>query len=455
MLVLFSAGFFFGRCQMNERLLDAVYGFALVLGAPYFIYKMATTGKYREGLRQRLGFVPGREGRECIWVHGVSVGEVLAARTIVAGLERAFPDIDIVVSTTTKTGQEVARRTYPGRKVFYFPLDFSGAVARTFRRIRPRIVVLMEMETWPNFLACAGRLSVPVVVANGRITERSFRRHMRLGRLSREFLRGVKLFLVQTKSYADRLAALGVARGEIRVTGNVKFDTLSTDLDAGRAARLREEMGVGRDEVLIIGGSTHGGEEEALLDAYARLREAAKGMRLLLVPRHDTRFNEVAQLIASRGYRVLRRSRAGKDEPPSGDEVLLGDTMGELEGLYEAADVAFVGGSLIPHGGQNIAEPAAKGKPVIFGPSVENFPDASKLLLDAGAAVQIRGRDELAGAIAAYAGTDAGAAAGRAGKNAVALAKGATARTVGEIACLLGETTFQDHIDSRKGENRG
>jgi 3-deoxy-D-manno-octulosonic-acid transferase len=404
------------------------------------VYKMLTTGKYREGLVEKLGFVEERKGDGCVWVHGVSVGEVLSARTIVPALEKALSGTEVVISTTTNTAQAVAKRTYPGRKVFYYPLDFSAAVARAFRRIKPRVVVLIELEAWPNFLARAKQSGVPVVVANGRITRRSFDRLKRLGSFAREFLNGVDLYLVQADEYAERLGALGVAAGKIEVTGNVKFDTLSTDIDAKRALKLREEMGVRRDEVLVIGGSTHEGEEEALLDAYARLHQTGSRVRLLIVPRHDTRFEEAARVIESRGYRLFRRSGAAKGARPAGDEVLLGDTMGELEGLYEAADVAFVGGSLIPHGGQNMMEPAAKGKPVVFGPSVENFPDASKLLVSAGAATQIGEKDELAAALAAYIGTPAGEAAGHAGRQAVMRAKGATARTVSRIAEIVAKS---------------
>ncbi len=425
---------------MNALLLDFAYACGLTAGSPYFLFKMLATGKYREGLGQRLGFVEAARRDGCIWLHGVSVGEVLAARTIVADLQKAFPDRDIVISTTPSTGQAIAKRTYRDRKVFYFPLDFSRAVARTFRRIKPGIVVLMEMEIWPNFLARAVALGVPVVVANGRITEKGAKGYRRLGSLAKGFLSGVDVYLMQTGRYAERLESLGVPPEKIRVAGNVKFDTLSTDVDAKRALLIREQMGVKRDEKLVIGGSTHAGEEDALLDAYARLRQSDGKVRLLIVPRHDTRFNEVAGLIESRGYKVRRRSLAGRREEPTGAEVILGDTMGELEWLYEAADAAFVGGSLIPHGGQNMMEPAAKGKPVVFGPHVDNFPDASEMLLAAGAATQIADGSRLADALAACIATPQGAAAGRAGREAVAKAKGATAKTVDYIAEILGRS---------------
>lgn len=424
---------------MNPILLDLLYAGALAAGSPFLIYKMAT-GKYRRGLGQRLGFVKEREGASsCIWVHGVSVGEVLASRGLVAELENAYPGMEVAVSTTTDTGQDVARGTFPGRPVFYWPLDFSRAVARAFRRIRPRAVVLMEMEVWPNFMARANGLRVPVIVVNGRVTKRAERRLARLGGLGREFLGRVDMYLVQSDEYAERLLRLGVPPEKVKVAGNVKFDTLSTDDHAERACELRRQMGVRPGETLIIGGSTHEREEEALLSAYASIKAADKRARLLIVPRHNTRFDAVAALIAARGFPVLRRSLAANGARPIGSEVILGDTMGELEVLYEAADVAFVGGTLIDHGGQNMMEPAAKGKPVVFGPSVTNFTVAAGLLLCAGAATRIEDARGLADALRNYMGAPAGRDAGLAGRQAVIKSKGATARAVAEIKEIIGK----------------
>ncbi len=422
---------------MNPVLLDLVYAGGLLATSPYFLYKMATTGKYRSGLSQRLGNVTPRDGAPCIWLHGVSVGEILAARSIVSQLEKDFPEIDIALSTTTNTGFADAGKTYPDKRVFYFTFDFSWAVARTFDKITPRLVLLMEMEAWPNFLSRARQLGVPVVVANGRITERSYRRFSRFPTVARATLSKVSLYLVQTDDYAAKLVSLGVPAERVTVTGSVKFDTISTDADPDRRAALRAEMGVAPNETLLIGGSTHAAEEDALLDAYVELKSANPHIRLLIVPRHRTRFEEVARLIASRGFDVLARSTLDENAPLAPGEILLADTMGELEALYEASDVAFVGGSLIPHGGQNMAEPAAKGKPVVFGPSVDNFPQAAKLLLDASAATQVDSAQGLAAALGLYLDADNAARAGAAGRDAVIAAKGATARTVEAIAQYL------------------
>jgi len=422
---------------MKPILLDLVYAAGLLGASPYFLYKMATTGKYRAGLSQKLGLVPERSGAPCIWLHGVSVGELLSARPLVGALSRELPGEEIVLSATTDTGMDAAERSFPERERFYYPLDFSWAVKRTFRRIRPRLVILMELEVWPNFLERARREGVPVIVANGRITERSRRNFERFGRYGRRLLEKVTLFLVQSGVYAERLRSLGVPAERVRVAGNLKYDSLSTDLNDERRRRLREEMGVREAETLIVVGSTHAGEEEALLEAFAELRERHEGLRLLVVPRHRTRFEEAARVITARGFSLRRRSEGPRAGPGAADEVVLGDRMGELADLYEAGEVAFVGGSLIPHGGQNMLEPAARGKPVVFGPSVENFPDAAPLLLEAGAATMIRGREELAGALESYLDAAAAERAGEAGRQAVLSARGATEETVAAVREVL------------------
>jgi 3-deoxy-D-manno-octulosonic-acid transferase len=400
---------------------------------------MATSGKYRHGLVEKLGFVEPRSGDGCLWIHGVSVGEVLSARAIIPGLEREFPGREVVISTTTDAAQGIAAKTYEGRRVFYWPLDFSRAVARAFRRVKPALVVLMELEVWPNFMRRAHREGVPVVVANGRITERSVRRFGLAPGLAARLLNGVDLYLVQAPVYRERLLSLGVEPSRVEVTGNVKFDTLATDLDPAGAARMRREMGVADEEAFIIGGSTHPGEETALLDAYASLKGRGARVRLAIVPRHKERFEEAAGLIRARGYTLLRRSTLAEGAAPEG-EVILGDRMGELAALYEAADVAFVGGTLAPIGGHNVAEPAAKGKPVVFGPSLANVPDAAPLLLDAGAATRVESAAALADAFALYLDAGAGARAGSAGRNAVAASKGAAERTVRRIRQVFDES---------------
>jgi len=422
---------------MNPLLVDVVYAGAMLAGSPWLLYRMATTGKYRSGLRERLGFIEGRDGGDCFWVHGVSVGEILAAKGIVSALESSYPGVETVLSTTTDTGQEVARANYPGNFTFYFPLDFSWAVRRTLRRVRPRIIVLMEMEVWPNFLTIARREDVPVVVANGRITERAFNNYRRFGSLARSMLGQVDMYLVQNDTYAERLRRLGVPGDRVRVTGSVKFDALSTGADPALRERLREQMALADEQILIIGGSTHEGEEKALLDAYREISRRNRRARLLIVPRHRTRFEAVAALIRAEGFDVFRRSSLAGGARPAGGEVLLGDTMGELADLYHAADVAFVGGSLIPHGGQNILEPAARGVPVVFGPSMENFPEGRDMLVSAGAATCVSRPGELAGALEAYMDPDAARTARRAAFDALEKAGGASAATVETIGEIL------------------
>ncbi len=422
---------------MNPLVMDTLYAGALLTGSPWFLYRMATTDKYRAGLLERLGLLEGRRKDRCLWVHGVSVGEILAAKGIVSALDAAYPNVETVLSTTTNTAQEVARAHYPGRFIFYFPLDFSWAVASAFRKVRPLAVMLMEMEVWPNFLHRARSEGVAVIVANGRITDRAFQRYRRLGSLARRMLSKVDMYLVQNETYAERLRLLGVPANRVRVTGSVKFDTLPIGSAPALRRRLRKEMGVADDEILIIGGSTHEGEEKALLDAWRQMGRSGRRVRLLIAPRHKGRFRAVAALIEAEGAPVLARSAMAQPAPAGGAQVLLADTLGELADLYEAADVAFVGGSLIPHGGQNILEPAARGLPVVFGPSMENFPEARDMLVGASAATCISTESELADALSAYMDTDAARRAGQAARAALEKARGASAATVEAVREIL------------------
>ena len=384
---------------MKTLLVDVAYLFFFVLWSPWLLYKVLTTGKYRAGLIQRLGFVPPRRGpRPCLWVHGVSVGEVAAARTLVAAFGERFPDWEVVVSTTTATGQQTARRVYPDRMVFYYPLDLSFAVRRTFGRVRPHLICLMELEIWPNFLREAARRGVPVALINGVLSRRSYSLHRRFWRFLRGTYRRIALFAVQTEGYAERLRDLGVPEDKIAVTGSMKYDTIDTS-PAGPSARLARELGLRPDEVVLVAGSTHPGEEAVLLDAYQRLRPEVPGLRLMLVPRHPERFDEVAGLVAGRGFALVRRS--GARGPAGGAEpaVILIDTLGELVTMYEFADLVFVGGTLVPVGGHNVLEPAGRGRMPVVGPYTEKTAEAVELLLARGAAVQVGGAGELIDAL--------------------------------------------------------
>lgn len=425
-------------------LVDFAYYGGLLLASPFLAAKLAPKRGRRHltGLRERLGECPRRPGqRPCVWIHGVSVGEVRVASLLMKALETALPDHELVLSTTTGTGQEVARRAHPRQRVIYYPIDFSWAVRRTLDAIRPDLVVLVELEIWPNFLTEAYRRGVAVALANGRISEKSFRgyRHVRgwlfdpLGKIGR--------FCVQTDTYADRFLRLGIPARQIVVTGSMKYDQISTQ--AADPEATRRDMGLGRDEPVLIGGSTHPGEERALVEAYARLRARHPDLRLVLVPRHTERAPEIERMVGELLPGVQRRSHRLahriQDPLPPG-QVLLVDTIGELGRLYAACDVAFVGGSLIPHGGQNMLEPVALGRPTVFGPSWVNFKEPVERLLGAGGAREVSGPEDLQRALGELLDRREDATAmGERGRQAILDARGATERTVRVLQDYLQE----------------
>jgi 3-deoxy-D-manno-octulosonic-acid transferase len=370
--------------------LDLFYLIGLVLAFPWLIYKSLTTGKFRRGVwRKFTGETLSREAETpCAWFHGVSVGEIHLLRQVVEGFRRRHPDWDCVISTTTDTGYDEARKRFPALPVFYWPLDFSWAVMRSLWRVKPSLIVLAESEVWPNFLAAAKKRGVPVAVINGRLSPRSFRRWRRLGFFSRFLWRRIDLLAVQTPEYAAAFQALGVPASRIHATGSVKYDGVQTERDNSRTQELRRLLGIAPDDLVWIAGSTQAPEEEIVLEIYRKVRPTHPNLRLLLVPRQKDRFEPVAALLKSMGQPFVRRSQIEANDP--GSSVVLVDTIGELGALWGLADVAFVGGSLDgKRGGQNMIEPAAYGAAVVFGPHVWNFRDTAARLVDAGAAYQV------------------------------------------------------------------
>ncbi len=371
------------------------YDLLVCLGALCYLPLYALQGKLHRGLWMRLGrwsaSLPARlDGRPVLWVHAVSVGEALAARPFVEALRAAYPAYQLVVSTVTPTGQQVASRWLSsGDLLLYWPLDVSWVVRRAFDRVRPCALIVLESELWPNALRCCRARGIPVIVINGRISERSFRRYRRLPWLARRLLRHLTLALMQTDEDARRAQALGLDAARVRVTGNLKFDgaaaaTLSTD-----AAALRRQLGIAEDAWLLIGGSTHPGEERLLLDLYGRLRQDWPRVRLLLAPRHVERAAEVEALIRAAGHPVLRYSQCAQLAAPIDGTVILVDTIGHLRALYPLATIVVIGGSFITHGGQNPLEASAAGKAAVFGPHMFNFREVVGQLLAAQAAAQV------------------------------------------------------------------
>jgi len=374
---------------------------ALVVGAPWWLFRIAATQKYREGLRERLGLIRpelirlSRE-RPVLWVHAVSVGEVLAVSRLVKTLDAALPGFFIAVSTTTRTGQALARELFGAERVFYCPLDLPWAVHAYFNAIKPRLLVLAETEFWPNLLSGCFRRGIPVAVVNARISDRSWPRYRRLRWLWRPFLSRLSRVLAQSQTDAERLKAIGCLPQRVSVAGNLKFDVrIAEEADA---TRLLKALAGGLR--LVVAGSTLEGEEAALMESWPQLLEADPQLAMVLAPRHPVRFSAVAALLDKSGVAWVRRSEWYSDNdssipPLSPGSIILLDTIGELASVYSIACVAFVGGSLIPAGGHNPLEPAQFGVPIVMGPHYANFRAITEDLL-AHQAVRIAAREELA-----------------------------------------------------------
>jgi 3-deoxy-D-manno-octulosonic-acid transferase len=428
-------------------LLDLAYLLTLLLFSPWLIYKALTTGKYRRGLWHKFsGAAFERRGdAPCAWFHGVSVGEVHLLRQVVAAFRRRHPEYQCVVSATTDTGFDEARKHFSELAVFYWPFDFSWAVRRALRRVRPSLVILAEGEMWPNFLHAAERQGVPVAVINARMSPRSFGRYRRLGGLATRLLAKVALFAAQTPEYAANLRRLGAPAERVHVTGSVKYDGTSADRGNPKTQELRRLLAVEADNLVLIAGSTQAPEEEIALAVFRRLRPDFPRLRLILVPRQKDRFDEVAALLARSGEPFARRSEfaacgvASRATPQSA--IILVDTIGELGALWGLADVAFVGGSLDgKRGGQNMIEPAAYGAAVVFGPHVWNFRDAAARLTAAGGAVPVTDAASLEAAVRRLLSDPAERARrGAAARHFVKEQQGATERTLALLDALLAD----------------
>lgn len=360
------------------------------LAVPFLLLHLLWRGLsvpgYRRRIGERFGFGQPRLGRSSIWVHAVSVGEVQAAAPLVRALLKRHPGVPLVLTTMTPTGSERARALF-GASVrhSYVPYDLAGAVGRFFNWARPSLAIIMETELWPNLYHECGQRQVPLVLASARVSLRSVERYRRVIPLFRDTLSNGILIAAQTPADAERFRSLGANPSRTHVTGNIKFDfELATEI-AVRGRQLRN-LQAGERPVWVA-ASTHEGEEAAVLDAHARILKRHPTALLVLVPRHPERFGHVAALLASRGIRYVTRSSGVPASPAA--QVLLGDTMGELTTFYAAADVAFVGGSLVPVGGHNLLEPVALAMPVVTGPHNENAADIAELLVTCGAALVV------------------------------------------------------------------
>jgi len=421
-------------------LLDMIYAAALLVLSPWWLYRMIRHGRYRDGIAERFGAAPIRYGLQpVIWLHGVSLGEVNTLASVVRELHQQLPDYRLVISTSTDTGTAGARRLFaPAHTVFRWPLDFSLVVRRAINRVRPDLVVLMEGDVWPNFLAACNRRKIPVVVVNGRMSpDKGYPGYRKLGPLAGRLFNRLTTIGVQTEAYAECFRKLGTDSAKVRVTGMMKFDTVEVADNLPGQDELAEALGIGGGDRLIVAGGTGPGEEKMLLDVFARLQAGGKhpAARLAIVPRKPERFNEVAKLIEGSGLPVIRRSAQGDGSTADGakDAIILGDTMGELRKFYALASCVFVGRSLVPMGGSDMIEAAALGKPTAFGPHTFNFPQADDLA--ANGCARVASADELADKLDQWLADPA--AADRAGKDAqqhVLSCQGATRRNV-EMIC--------------------
>lgn len=424
-------------------LLNLAYVLLLLAVSPVLIWRMVTQGKYRDGWREKfLGLLPCSEaGERVVWLHAVSVGEVLQLRTIVAELAGRHPGLTILISTTTVTGRAVAEESFPQCRIAYCPLDFTWAVRTALRRVRPVCIGLVELELWPNLIREASASGATLMLINGRMSPRSHRGYRRARRLIMPLLQRLHVIAVQTEEYAARLIDLGAPARRVHVTGSIKFDGVCVDGLTEQTAALRSAFGIAATDRVFIAGSTHDPEEMVALDAWQQLRVQHPELRLVLVPRHRERFDEVAARIEVRGLRVRRRSQAMSTEsiaPGEACEVCLLDTLGELSACWGLADIAFVGGSLTRRGGQNMIEPAAYGIPVVVGPNTVNFRDVVEGLRSVDGIQVIDSATGLAAAVDGLLTDQTGAERmGRAARGFVEAQQGATRRTLDHLARLL------------------
>lgn len=373
-------------------LLNCVYLLAMLVLSPWLVYKALTTGKYRKGLGDKFW------GRACVdkklpgptvWLHGVSVGEIHLLRQVVAKLRQRHPTWNLVVSTTTDTGHDEAKKAFPDLSIILWPLDFSWAVSRALHAVNPDLVILGEGELWPNFLMSAKRFGAKVAVLNGRMSPRSTRRYQRVRFLANALLSRIDLILAQSTEYAANYRALGAVN--VRVTGNIKYDGVQLDRDNAKTRAMRDLLGIQPSDLIWVVGSTQAPEEQWALDIYQEAKTRFPNLRLIVVPRQKDRFDEVAKILSNAGTTFVRRSTLSAGPRVTTSPIILLDTIGELNAVWGLCDLAFVGGSLDgQRGGQNMIEPAAYGAAVTFGPHVWNFKETVANLLAINAAVQVQ-----------------------------------------------------------------
>ncbi|MBN1910294.1 MAG: 3-deoxy-D-manno-octulosonic acid transferase [Pirellulales bacterium] len=421
-------------------LLNLLYLGLLIVVSPWLVWQAMTKGKYRAGFGEKfLGRAPRRKSAgPCCWLHAVSVGEVNLLGRLIEEIRLVDPRIECVISTTTRTGMELARKKYADHTVFYCPLDFSWAVRAAMRRIRPNVLVLAELELWPNLIRAAGEAGASVAVVNGRLGEKSFRGYLRIRRLVASVMRRIDLVATQDDTYAERFQLLGARPEAVQVTGSMKYDGAQTDRANPATRRLAQLAGFDPEDVVFLAGSTQEPEEQMALDVYRRLAPRWPRLRLVLVPRHPERFGAVARLLDASGVPWQRRTTLDEHSASADARVLLVDVVGELGAWWGTSKIAFVGGSFGNRGGQNMIEPAAYGSAVSFGPNTWNFRDIVTTLLAHDAAVALPDVPALEAFVRrCLEEPDWADALGQRAATLVADQLGATARTAGLLTALL------------------
>ncbi|MBW7991198.1 MAG: 3-deoxy-D-manno-octulosonic acid transferase [Planctomycetes bacterium] len=425
-------------------ILDLLYLLAAVAYSPMIIYRAIRYKRYRTGWDQRLGKISRRRpNQKCIWLHAVSVGEVNAAKTIIEQLENKFSDFEIIISTTTDTGFARAKNLFSkNHQVFYFPFDFSWIMLRAFINIRPAICLLMELEVWPNFVQIAKQSNIPVIIVNGRMSDKSFPRYQKIKPLVKKMFGKISLTLAQTEQYAQRFKELGCPDEKVIVTGSLKYDTAQiTDKVQGSDA-IAAQLNIG-SERLWVTGATGNDEEKILLDVYQKLKQDGRfaDLRLVIVPRKPERFDEVAQLIERRDLPLIRYSRIKNNTTPlptDNQEIILGDTMGDLRKFYSLAAIIFVGRSLVPMGGSDMVEAAALGKCTVFGPHAFNFKQTVDALLADSGAIMVKDQKELLQTMQqCLSDSDFAQSVANNGREVIRKNQGATKNTIDQIAKFL------------------
>lgn len=427
--------------------MHTLYTLAVVLLAillsPYFLYQAVRYRKYVGSLPQRMGYLPvsfNLDNDESIWIHAVSVGEALTARALVPELRERYPGLKIFLSTTTLTGQQIARSRFQDvDAVFFLPFDLPPFVNRTLRLVNPRLFIMMETELWPNLLRACRKRGVKSVLVNGRISSRSYPRYRLARGLFRRVLADVDKFCMESDESARRIIDIGADPGRVIVTGSLKFDSLESPAAAtGRGAgRVLRFFRVPPTRPVFMAASTLKGEEGPVLAAFAAMRRAHPTALLVMAPRKPERFGDAESLARNEGLKVLRRTDLAVDAEPRADVVIL-DTIGELAHLFQVATVVFVGGSLVDQGGHNILEPAVHGKPIVFGPHMQNFAEIADTFLKHQAAVQVQTPSDLATTVVRLTGDPVERARlGAAARAIVEANRGAKPRTLDAIAAVL------------------